>query len=603
MKKAFFPRLAWTGIKSNRKLYLPYILTCTGMVAMFYIIVALACSPLLEQMRGGGNMTVILTMGKGVIAVFALIFLFYTNSFLIRRRKKEFGLYNILGMNKKNIFKILAFEALTVAFLSLVSGLVLGIILSKAAELGMLNILHGGIDYSIYISKDAIVQTLVLFAVIFLLIYLNSLRQMLRTNPLELLRSENAGEKPPKGNILFALAGAGLLIGAYYIAVTIKTPLDAMGMFFVAVIMVIVATYLLFISGSVVLCRFLQRRKGYYYKPNHFVSVSSMAYRMKRNGAGLASICILSTMVLVMISSTSSLYFGENDILNSRYPRDIMVDIRLDNDHIDGELVDAIRGKLQEIAYEKDVNGTNIYDYRTAAISGIINNGKLEIDIDALADFDITTYDRIQTVYIVPLEDYNRTTGSSETLASDEALLYCSRTEYNYDTITIGNSSELKIKSVITNFEENGNSAMDILPSIYIVVADFEEFIRPLQHLVDGNENNMLSVSLFYGFDTDAPKEVHYEIRDRVYDSFSGSRLYEKYHYQYISCDSLEDSRTDFYTLYGGLFFIGIMLSIVFIFATVLIIYYKQVSEGYEDRSRFEVMQKVGMTKERSERV
>lgn len=303
MKKGFYSRLAWTGMRKNKKLYTPYILTCIGMVMMFYIVSFLAGSDVLKSMAGGDVMQSILGLGCGVIGVFALIFLFYTNSFLIRRRKKEFGLYNILGMGKWNLARVLFWESLIIAAISLVAGLFAGIALSKFAELGMVNVLEGTASFSMSIAPAAILQTIGLFAVIFFLILLNTLRQIHLTNPIKLLHSESTGEKPPKANWFIALAGAVILAGAYYLAVSIEEPMEALMSFFVAVIMVIVATYMLFMAGSVAVCRILQKKKKYYYKTNHFVSVSSMLYRMKRNGAGLASICILCTMVLVMVSS------------------------------------------------------------------------------------------------------------------------------------------------------------------------------------------------------------------------------------------------------------------------------------------------------------
>ena len=321
MKTLFFPRLAINGIKNNKKLYFPYILSCIGMVMMFYIIHSLSYSPLLREVRGGSSIEAVLTLGKFVIAVFGLLFLFYTNSFLVKKRYKEFGLYNILGMDKHSISRIILCESVTVSLVGLVCGIGLGIAFSKLAELGLLNAIQKEIDYRFTVTSEAVLFTVLIFGIIFLLLTVKSLIQVRHLKPLQLLKSENAGEKPLKANWVFALLGVILLGTAYYIAVSIKTPLSALTIFFIAVIMVIIATYLLFMSGSVALCKILQKNKKYYYKKQHFISVSSMAYRMKRNGAGLASICILSTMVLVMLSSTTSLYFGKNDSLKARFTR------------------------------------------------------------------------------------------------------------------------------------------------------------------------------------------------------------------------------------------------------------------------------------------
>lgn len=324
MKKGFYPHLAFDGIRKNKRLYLPYILTQIGMIMMYYIVIFLRYGKSLEGTFGDKTVNVVLMFGGWVIAVFSCIFLFYTNSFLIRRRKKEFGLYNILGMDKKNISILLFWESLITSAISLFCGLVLGVALSKLAELGLIKAMsRTEVSYSFYVSPTAILLTTGVFSVIFLLLFLNSVRQIMSADAVTLLRSESLGEKPPKANPLLGVIGVLLLLGAYTIAVVVDEPQTAVRVFFIAVIMVIVGTYLLMIFGSVLLCRFLQKRKNYYYQPNHFVSVSSMTYRMKRNGAGLASVCILATMVLVMISSTACLFFGTENSISIRYPRDI----------------------------------------------------------------------------------------------------------------------------------------------------------------------------------------------------------------------------------------------------------------------------------------
>ena len=295
-----YPRLAFDAMRKNKRLYLPFLLTCTGMVAIFYIISYLSFNPTIRDMRGGEALTSMMSLGSFVIGIFSLIFLFYTHSFLMRRRKREFGLYHILGMGKGNLAMLLLWQTGILAVYALVSGLALGIALSKLAELGLVRLLGGQTGFELLVSWRALGMTLLIFSVIFLLQYLSALLQIRRSSSVSLLRSEQYGEKPPRANWVLALLGLLLLCAAYYLAVSIEEPISALGWFFVAVVMVIAATYLLMIAGSVALCRLLQKRKRYYYKPNHFVSTASMAYRMKRNGAGLASICILATMVLVI---------------------------------------------------------------------------------------------------------------------------------------------------------------------------------------------------------------------------------------------------------------------------------------------------------------
>ena len=349
MKQIFYPKLAWMSIRRNSQLYTPYLLTCVGMVAMSYIVSFLGNGPMLDVMRGGDIMKEFLNIGFVILSVFALIFLFYTNSFLMRRRKRELGLYNILGMGKKNLTMVLLWETLVMGAISLVGGLFCGIALSKFSELVLVNLLKEEVSYHLRLSGAAIHQTLVLFVVIFGLIFVNTLCQLHVSSPIQLLRSENVGEKPPKTNWFIALLGAVLLGGAYWLAVSIQDPLSAIIWFMVGVIMVIIATYLLFMAGSVAICRILQKNKRYYYKTNHFVSVSSMIYRMRRNGAGLASICILCTMVLVTFSSTSCLYLGAEDSLRQNYPRNIYIDLSEANTKSNVAQLEQLNQQAQEI--------------------------------------------------------------------------------------------------------------------------------------------------------------------------------------------------------------------------------------------------------------
>ena len=595
MKRGFYPRLAWSGMRKNSKLYLPYSLACIGMTAMFYILMHLAYSPALELLSSSGEVSTILRLGSFVIGVFSLLFLFYTNSFLVRRRYKEFGLYNVLGMNKGNISRVLAWEALINALISLAGGLFLGIALSKLAELGLVNIMGGDTDLDLRISVKALEFTVMFFCGIFLLIYLNSLIKIRRSSASELVKSENFGEKPPRANWLFGLAGIVILAAAYYIAVSIKTPLTALSLFFIAVIMVIVATYLIFIAGSVWICRLLQKNKRYYYKKNHFVSVSSMVYRMKRNGAGLASICILATMVLVMISSTTCLYFGAEDALRDRYPRDISISASYSGlDSMTDENISALRGEISAAVGGAETE--NILDYRCASLVGSLENGILDLSEASIYSTAMTTYDYVAEVYIVPLADYNAIAGTNESLGSDEAMIYAYRMDYTDKTFAVDELVSFRVKKVLDSFPIADGSAMaSIAPTVFVIVPDFADTVAKLGGAVSSSGDEPASLSWNYAFDTPVSDEEETAMCERI-----GERLSECSQtggYRYYSRESLAANRADFYGMFGGLFFLGIMLSIAFICAAVLIIYYKQISEGYEDRRRFEIMQNVGMTK------
>lgn len=327
MKKGIYRRLAWMGIRKNRQLYFPYLLSGAMMVMVFYILAFLAASDMVHSLRGGEAMTSLLICGEALIGLFSVPFLFYTSTALMRKRKKEFGLYNILGMNKGNILVILIWEALMTYGIVIFAGIFFGVLFSKAAELGLVNIMEEKISYRIYIEWKAILAALVLYGGIYLLLLLNMIRQIQQNNPIELLHSEAVGERPPKSRRILAAAGLILTAGAYVWAVRIENPREALMQLMVIAGVVVIGTYLLFVAGSVFLCGWLKKRKHYYYQTAHFVTVSSLSYRMKRNGASLASICILATVILVALVGTAGFYTGADDIIERHYPYDMGVSI------------------------------------------------------------------------------------------------------------------------------------------------------------------------------------------------------------------------------------------------------------------------------------
>ena len=598
MKRGLYARLAWTGMVKNKRLYLPYGLSAAGMVLMFYILTGLSGSPVLEHMSGGGSSAIILRLGTVVIAVFALIFLFYTHSFLIRRREREFGLYNVLGMGKGSIARILLWETAITYGLTTGTGLLLGVVLYKLAELGMVRLLRVPVTYTLTVSVSSLLAAAALFAVIHTLILLNSLRQLHGVSAVALLRSESVGEKPPRAQWVLTAAGVVLLGGAYALAVSIKEPLAAFLWFFAAVIMVIIATYLLFISGSVTLCRGLQRNKKYYYRPQRFVSVASMTYRMKRNGAGLASVCILATMVLVMISSTTCLYVGQEDAVNARYPRDMDVTVYGRSDHpLDEAEAEQLRQGVESTVFNFGGQTSNVATYREISVSGLPDGGDLRLGNAGVSAADST---HVIHIYFVPLEEYNAVTGQSLTLEDGQVYVAALRTEFHSDTLSIdGGMTRHVMKREIPALV--GAAVADITPSLTVVVPDFEQFVPALQDYFMEKYHSYPTVVWHYAFDTDLPENQQGNIdgatpnlKDALDDYLSGVSSDWGVG---VSVESKAGNRADFYGTYGGLFFLGIMLSIVFIFAAVAILYYKQLSEGYEDQSRFDIMQKVGMTK------
>lgn len=593
MKKGFYPKLAADGIRKNKRLYLPFILTCIGMVAMEYIITFLGLSKAILQLPGGETIRGVMRLGSFVIAIFAVIFLFYTNSFLLRRRKKEFGLFNILGMGKNNIAVILLWECLIILGISLVCGLFFGIALSKLAEIGLLFIMNGSADYSFSIDFSGVLMTVGIFALIFVLLYFNALIRVKHSSAVDLIKSENSGEKAPKANWLLGVLGVILLGAAYYLAVSIDNPIEALVWFFVAVVMVIVATYLLMISGSVLFCRLLQKNKDYYYTSNHFVSVSSMVYRMKRNGAGLASICVLATMVLVMISSSSCLYFGAEDSLASRYPREICVTMTVDEpEQLDESNISIIRDYLNKNSVEFGANPSNINQAPYAYVSA------LPVGTDMVCDHNsnkngIYSYDDIRDIWFFDVDFYNENTGDNLQLAPGEVMLLTYRCSYDENVISFNDGKNFFVReSKEGRLNVIGEQEANMVPSITVILSKLSD----IESSFPETEKKLIGYKWIYEFDTGIDNESQIkltkELIDRFADNIDGNAKYKS-----VSIESRAEDADDFYGSYGGLFYIGILLSLVFTFAAVLIIYYKQISEGYEDQSRFEIMQKVGMTK------
>lgn len=594
MRTGFYPHLAMSAIGKNKRFYLPYILTCTGMIMMNYIIAFLTFSDSLSNMSGGEQIKSMLYFGCYVMGAFSVIFLFYTNSFLIKKRKKELGLYNILGMGKKNIGLIIFWETVIIGVVSMAAGLAGGMLFSKLAELVAVNMLQGGIDYAFSVSAKAVCETAALFSVIFVLIFLNSIRQVHTANPVALINSGNVGEKPPKSNWAIGLLGAVILAAAYYIAVTIKNPIAAMLWFFVAVIMVIVATNMLFISGSVQMCKILKKNKGYYYKASHFVSVSSMAYRMKRNGAGLAQICILATMVLVMVTGSACLYFGAEDSLMSRYPQDIGISVKYKGTEFSGSgASEEISSQVDGILNDRGVVPEKKVEYSVTSIEGVLDEGVFNPDMISSLDIDVA--EKIYIAYFMSEDSYNRISGEEVNLGPDQAMVYMGKSSYGKNALTLSGGKTLEVVRELEEFEYNGDMSMNAVSPMIIIVSDVEEVTAPFASL-ESDGFKFLRTTWYYGIDVDLSLDEEMALNDEINGVLSQIKEAHGDEVYTIRSESREANREEFYSVYGGLFFLGILLSIVFIFATTLIIYYKQISEGYEDRSRFDIMQKVGMT-------
>lgn len=580
MNKLFYPKLALTNIKKNSKTYIPFLLTCIITIALFYDICSLAGNNGLNSMPGAGEMRMMLTLGTYVVGFFAIIFLFYTNSFLMKRRKKEFGLFNILGMEKRHVSLIIAYETLITALISLSLGFLIGVSLDKLLFMAISKMFDSTITLGFYISSSAIKTSLILFGLIFLFMYLNSIRQIKLANPIELLHSTEYGEKEPKSKWIMTILGIVCLLAGYYISLTTKNPISAMMLFFGAVILVIIGTYLLFTAGSVTLLKALKKNKKYFYKPNHFISVSGMIYRMKQNAAGLANICILSTMVLVMISTTFSLWIGMEDLTRQRYPREIIAYTNANEEDIQ-----TIREVSDQLLKDKKLEKENILDYRYVEFTGYQEEQSILTDRENIY---ANMTDAICTVMVTDLDDYNQSMNTNYTLNDNEILLYGNRKEFEYDEFEVFDY-KFKVKEQVDVFMGNGNAAANVASGYFIVVKDetIVDDIYQLQKEVYGDYSSNLYN--YYGFDIDASDT---EIEE-YYNSFIRSLGDTGIDGYDVECKTV--SYAGFMALYGGFLFIGIFLSVLFIMATILIIYYKQITEGYEDKDRFEIMQKVGM--------
>ena len=568
MNNFIYEKLAVTNLKNNRKTYVPYIFTGVLTVMMFYIIDALS--------RGKGitqdTLKICLQYATGVIVVFAVIFLFYTNSFLIKRRKKEIGVYNILGMGKRHIARMMAVETILTAGISILGGLVFGIIFGKLMYLLLLKILHNSVDMQFSVNGTAIVQTVILFAGIFLLTYLYNILQIQLVNPVELLHGGNQGEKEPKSRWLLVIVGVAALGNGYWIALTTEAPLEALLKFFVAVVCVIIGTYALFIAGSIVVLKILRKNKAYYYNPKHFTSVSGMIYRMKQNGAGLANICVLSTMVLVMVSTTVSLYAGMEDILDSRFPRDVSIVCN----EADTNKEETLQRLIKEQCEKAGVKITDRVRYRYGSMNAVLKGNNLEKVEQYYPD------NHFYYVEMITQEEYNRIEKKNVSLKEQEILTYTTNGKCGKKEINIAGRN-YQVKKELSEMTSQPKSTAEMYNTLYIVFANAEQIER-IEPFSYADKFNLKGDD---GKQKEALEQIQNEFYEKIPDGMMESRML---------------SRSSFYELYGGLFFIGIYLGSMFIMATVLIIYYKQISEGYDDRERYQIMQKVGMSKKEVKR-
>ena len=585
MNKGMYTKLAITNIKNNRQFYFPYLLTGIITVAMFYIMCALESNPGIQSMPGAKDLGLILRLGIGVIGIFAVIFLFYTNSFIIKRRKKELGIYNILGMEKRHIAKILSKEAFFTAIIAIGGGLVTGVLFHKLACMLLYRMIgfNGGITFSF--SKKGVMITAILFAIVYLLTYIYDLFQVQLANPIELLQSGNKGEREPKTKAIMAVLGVLCLGTGYFIAITTKNPIKALTLFFVAVILVIIGTYLLFTAGSIALLKILRRNKGYYYQTKHFTSVSGMIYRMKQNAVGLANICILSTMVLVAVSTTVSLYVGIEDIMKERYPNEINISAYYDTgvpaeDSIAPIVEKSVKESGRKIRHEED--------YLELYFAAIKDQGQYSLDKEKVK----TAGDRVSGFVVLTREDCKKKYNEEiPELAENEVALFTIK-KTDMDTLVLENRSyHVKEIKQFQNTEDFETIADMMDEYYYVIVNDVQDMERLWQLQKDIYQENSSSISRQVRLDIDGDSEQKKECFENIKTALGPEQAKAR-----ILIDSRQSNLDEFYQIYGGFLFLGLFLGILFLMITVLIIFYKQISEGYDDKERFSIMEKVGMS-------
>ncbi|MCX7885315.1 MAG: FtsX-like permease family protein [Caloramator sp.] len=581
MSRFFYSKIAVNNIQKNSKTYIPYILACICTIVMFYNMSFLAAAKNIGNLSNSSSLRQVLIFGEKVIAIFSIIFLFYNNRFLVKRRKKEFGLFNILGMEKKHIAIVMLLEMIIIMIISITAGVLIGIILSKLIILLLFKIITFKVVFGFEIPIKSVIHTVILFSGIFGINLCYNIFQVHLSNPIELLKGTNAGEKEPKTKWIIAVIGVICLGRGYYISLTTKYPLAAVGGFFTAVILVIIGTYCLFIAGSIAILKMLRKNKKYYYKLNHFVSISSMIYRMKQNAAGLSNICILSTMVIVMLSTTISMYAGIEDVLRNRYPRNISVNAYNVSENQIKKLNDVIEKQTSIL----DTTPMNTVSYRYMYFITTQNRESFTIK-------EINNYipsDAAELVFIT-IDDYNRMSNKSESLLKGETLLYTLNGNIDGDEINL-NGFKFHIKKRLPSLYKEGRLT-SIMANSYFLVVDDMDTIKEVQNALKGDNGNIEYVSYYYSFDVNAKRDIQIKLTQALKKELI--RISPK-----IDIEGSESSRKDFFELYGGLFFLGIFLGILFIMAMVLAMYYKQILEGYDDKERYSIMKKIGMSCEK----
>lgn len=599
MNNRLYRKLAWQNIQKNKNIFFPFVVACVAMIAMFYMMHGIQMQTNQRVFYGASHMRDILKFGTIIMGIFSVFVLFYTNAFLIKQRSKEFGLYNILGMEKKHIAKVIFWEIAYIGVGSIMLALFFGMLLSRLMFLILLRMLQLKTDYDFVIYPNSIKITIILFMVLFgVMIILNTI-QVYCLRPIDLMRSSQKGEREPKAKWFIAILGVLFLGIGYYISLTTKNVLAALPVFFIAVLCVIAGTYLLFLSGSIVLLKLLKKNKNFYYHKTHFISVSGMMYRMKQNAVGLANICILSTGVLVVLSTVVSLYAGMENILRNRYPQDVMTSYIYDEkeeitkeNHYDFTKVKTALEKRAEKKQVKIENYNEYFDYYTRG--KMVNNKFMQ-------GMNTTSNNKIQTIRLRLLSDYNTDFEKDFKLQQGEVLVSnWSGNGISEKTFCIGNQAyKIKEEVNLTKSIKGTNRNKKWME---------EDEKETVITIIASNLNDMLDMvnEVNKEFGEDGITNIYYNLSFDLTGNFADKEAFCKELREAINqtgiarvavVEDIFTPRQELFGIYGSLFFIGIFIGGMFLLTTVLIIYYKQISEGYDDRKRFQIMQKVGMSK------
>lgn len=587
MRRFFTIKLALSNLKKNKKFYLPYMIASIIMISIFYIMGFIADNKGLDNFRGTEYIKTLLTLGTWVVAIFAIIFVFYINSFLMKQRSKEFGVYNILGMEKRHLAKVLCAESIFTSTGSILSGIGVGILFSRLSLMIMGKILGLGKPINSDISVSSIRDTIVLFSVLFVAILIKNMVSISLSKPIEMLKGASEPEREPKAKWMLSLIGAAFMIAGYVISITIKKPLAAIFLFFVAVVLVIIGTYLLFTTVSISILKLLKKNKKVYYKKNNFTTISGMLFRMKQNAVGMANICILSTMVIILISMTVSMKVGVNSVIRKITPTDVVIgmDIGVTKDgniaftSISSEQID------NELKLFTEEMGKSNYEFstKTAYLSH-----EFEVSYDnASKSMKLQAEGTNQHMKLMTAQQYERYSGKKLDIGKNEAVSVGTELE---DEIKIG---DVPISVKQEDIEAPPTNISPIVDEFMLIVRDDEtanKFVE--QGKVNGGFRGA-QLNINANFKNNASPE--YELFDEAAMKYMNGRE------DGLSLGSRRvTTRSELLTVFGsltnGFLFLCTFLGIIFTFAAALIVYYKQISEGYYDKDKFEIMQKVGMS-------